>query len=71
MSLPFLSVKILKPDVPRKRRKAYIQLLNAWVRLRSLPAWYLLALWHTVTKQRATTERKAPGARAPRIETTL
>jgi hypothetical protein len=60
MNLPFLSVKILKPDVPPKRCKAYVQLLNAWVRLRSLPAWYLLALRHTVAKQCAAAERKVP-----------
>ena len=60
MNLPFLSVKILKPDVPPKRRKAYMQLLNAWVWLRSLPARYLLALGHTAAKRRATAERKVP-----------
>jgi hypothetical protein len=59
MNLPFLSVKILKPDVPPKRRKAYTQLLNAWVRLHS-SAWHLLALRHTVAKQRATAGRKVP-----------
>jgi hypothetical protein len=61
MNLRFSSVKILKPDVPPKRRKAYTQLLNAWARLRSLPVWYLLALRHTVANQRVTAERKVPG----------
>ena len=55
MYLPFSSVKILKPDVQPKRRKAYKQ---AWVRLRSLPACYLVAVRHTLAKQRAVAERK-------------
>ena len=60
MNLPFSSVKILKPDVPPKRSKVYMLLLNAWAQLRSLPAWQLLAPRHTVAKQRAAGERKVP-----------
>jgi len=60
MNLPFSSVKILKPDVPPKRSKIYMLLLNAWAKLRSLPAWQLLAPRHTVAKQRAASERKGP-----------
>lgn len=58
MYLPFSSVKILKPDVPPKRHKAYLQLLSAWLRLRFLPAWHLVAVRNTVAEQRAAAERK-------------
>ena len=58
MYLPFSSVKILKPDVPPKRRKVYMQLLNVWAKLRSIPAWHVVAPRHTAAKQRAASERK-------------
>jgi len=59
MNLPFLSVKILKPDVPPKRRKAYMQLLKTWMRLRS-STWHLHAFRHAVAKQRAAAGRTVP-----------
>ena len=60
MYLPFSPVKILKPDVPPKRHKDFLQLLSAWLRLRILPVWHLVAVRDTVTEQRATAERKVP-----------
>ena len=59
MNLPFLSVKILKPDVPPKRRKAYVPLLRAWFRLRFPQTWHIVAIRDTVAAQRATGEQKA------------
>ena len=60
MNLPFLSVKILKPDVPPKRHKAYVQLLRAWFRLRFPRTWHIVAVQDTVAAQGAAGERKSP-----------
>jgi len=58
MYLSSSSVKILKPDVPPKRHNAYMQLLSAWLRLRFLPAWHLVAVRDTVAEQSAAAEWK-------------
>ena len=64
MNLPFSSVKILKPDVPPKRRKAYVQLLRAWFRLRFPRTSHMGAIGDTVAAaQRAAGEQKAPWRR--------
>ena len=63
MNLPFLSVKILKPDVPPRRRNAYVQLLRAWFRLRFPRTLHMGAIGDTVAAQRAASEQKAPWRR--------
>jgi hypothetical protein len=54
----FSSGKILKPDVPPKRRRPKLQILRNWITHLFFPARHLLPIGNTIAEQSSPSKRK-------------
>ena len=55
----FSSRKILKPDVPPKRRTFRLRFFHTWIKLPLFPARHLLSIGNSITEQGPTAKLKA------------